>query len=232
MRFRTKTPVSDTWHSFSFGDHYDPDNVGFGALVVNNTDRVPVGLGYGDHPHADAEIVTWVLSGSLVHLDSTGHRGVVHRGRIQALTAGSGIVHAERNDAFSFDPSQAIEPARFVQMWIRPDESGVVPAYRSSEVDLGELDRDWLPVASGGSPDAAVTIGSRESTLWVTTLGAGRTRRLPTAARAHVQLVRGQVDIEAVGHLDHGDAARLAGETARTVTAVSDAELLVWTLPR
>src|SRR5919107_4408138 len=76
-RFRTVTEGTDTRHSFSFGTHYDPANVGFGPLLVHNDDRVRTGAGYPDHPHADAEILTWVLDGSLVHADSTGHHGVV-----------------------------------------------------------------------------------------------------------------------------------------------------------
>jgi redox-sensitive bicupin YhaK (pirin superfamily) len=67
QRFLTRTGWSETQHSFSFGEHYDPSNVSFGQLLVNNDDLVHAGSGYADHPHSDAEIITWVLSGSLVH---------------------------------------------------------------------------------------------------------------------------------------------------------------------
>ena len=80
QRFLTRTEGAETYHSFSFGEHYDPTNVGFGRLMVNNDDLVRVGAGYPDHAHRDAEIVTWVLSGSLVHEDSHGNSGLIYPG--------------------------------------------------------------------------------------------------------------------------------------------------------
>ena len=88
-------------------------------------DLVRVGAGYPDHPHRDAEIITWVLSGSLVHEDSRGNSGLIYPGLVQRMSAGSGIVHAERNDAYRIDPTLPAEPVHFIQMWIRPDEPGV-----------------------------------------------------------------------------------------------------------
>ncbi len=96
-----------TRHAFSFGAHYDPDNVGFGSLLAHNDERLSSGRGFDDHPHRDTEIVTWVLSGSLLHEDSTGHTGIVSPGAVQRLSAGSGVVHAERNDAYRVDPGPA-----------------------------------------------------------------------------------------------------------------------------
>jgi hypothetical protein len=117
-RFSTRTEWLASRHSFSFGEHYDPANVGFAALVAHNDDVVAVGAGYDTHPHADTEIVTWVLEGSLVHLDSRGGSHVLVQGSVQLLSAGSGVLHSERNDA-----PGAARPTRFVQMWLRPDAS-------------------------------------------------------------------------------------------------------------
>jgi redox-sensitive bicupin YhaK (pirin superfamily) len=229
-RFLTRTGWRETWHSFSFGEHYDPANVGFGALLVSNDDRVREGTGYDDHPHRDAEIITWVLSGSLVHQDSQGHSGIVYPGLVQRLSAGSGIVHAERNDAYRIDPTRAAEPVHFVQMWLRPDESGRPPAYQQREIELDDLDRGWLPVASGRHPDAAVTFGSAGSTLWVTRLGPGVVRRVPAGDLLHVYVASGDVELESVGRLAAGDAVRLTGATDLLATSRHAAELLVWEL--
>ncbi len=125
-RFETTTDWLTSRHSFSFGQHYDPDNVGHAVLVAHNDDVVAPGHGYDLHPHADLEIVTWVLAGSLVHEDSHGHSGVLTPGVVQRLSAGSGVQHSERNDA-----PGAAEPTRFVQMWVRPDESGLTPSVRA-----------------------------------------------------------------------------------------------------
>ena len=229
-RFRTTAPGIQTSHVFSFGAHYDPEQVGHGPLVVLNEESLLAGRGFDDHPHADAEILTWIAEGSLVHSDSSGRRGVVVPGLAQRMSAGSGIVHAERNDAYRTNPDAPRVPVRFVQMWLRPDEPGTAPSYGQGEVDRSELARGWSPVASGSHPDAAVGLGSAGSTLWVTVLAPGIARLLPTGPLAHLYVLRGAVDLEAVGPLGPGDSLRVTGEAALRVTARTEAELLVWTL--
>ena len=230
QRFRTEGDGVDTHHVFSFGAHYDPEQVGHGPLVVLNEERLLAGRGFDDHPHADAEIVTWVLSGSLLHRDSQGHTGVVAPGLAQRMSAGSGIVHAERNDAYRTDPNWPAVPVHFVQMWLRPDVPGTPPAYAQQEVDRAELGRGWRPVASGHDADAAVRVGSAGATLWVTVLAAGVRRTLPTGPLAHLYVARGTVEVETVGALGAGDSLRLTGEAGLAVTGRTEAELLLWTM--
>jgi quercetin 2,3-dioxygenase len=203
-RFTTEVPGVTTRHSFSFGTHYDPANVGHAVLVAHNDDRVEPGHGYDLHPHADLEIVTWVLSGSLVHADSEGHAHVVGPGQVQRLSAGSGVRHSERNDA-----PGATEPTRFVQMWVLPDESGLPPSYA-----LGTVEPHGLTPLVSGIPrlDAAVGIHTAGAAL-------------------HVFVARGSVDLEGAGLLDEGDAARFTGDGAPRLTAATPAEVLVWQLP-
>jgi redox-sensitive bicupin YhaK (pirin superfamily) len=230
MRFVTRTDWVTSHSLFSFGEHYDPSNIAFGPLLVTNDDVVAPGPGYGRHPHADAEIVTWVLSGSLVHEDSAGHRGIVYPGLAQRMSAGSGIVHAERNDAYRIDPDRAVEPVHFVQMWVRPDESGLTPSYAQRELDLADLGRSWLPVASGAHPDAVVSLASAGSTLWATMLEPGAVRTLPSAPLVHVYLAGGVVEVETVGRLTAGDSLRIVGDAPLAITGVTAAEVLVWEL--
>lgn len=229
-RFRTRTAGIDTRHSFSFGTHYDPANVGIGPLLVHDDHRVRSGAGFGEHRHADAEIVTWVLEGSLVHEDSTGHRGTVVPGLAQRLSAGAGVLHTESNDAFRQDPSAPPVRTRFVQMWLRPDTPGTPPAYAARPVDPADLMSGWVPVASGDHPDAAVSLGTRHATLWVTRLAPGENRSLPTGARTHVFVAVGSIEIETVRMLDTGDAVRLSEEAPLTLTGVRAAEVLVWSM--
>ncbi len=217
-------------HSFSFGEHYDPANVSFGPLLVSNEDVVEVARGYDDHPHQDAEIVTWVLSGSLQHADSHGHRGLVHPRLAQRMSAGSGIVHAERNDGYRIDPDQPLEPVHFVQMWLRPDAPGGPPGYAQAEVSAEALRAGWVPVVSGTHPDRAVGLGTAGATLWVTYAGPGERRGLPEGALVHVFVARGEVEVEAVGPLGPGDAVRVHGRAALEVRTRTESELLVWTL--
>jgi len=228
-RFRTAGGGIETRHVFSFGAHYDPQRVSHGPLMVLNDETVLSGRGFDDHPHANAEIITWVLSGSLVHADSRGHSGLVVPGLAQRMSAGSGIVHAERNDAFRTDPSRPASPVHFVQMWLRPDVPGTPPSYAQRALELVELTRGWRPVASGAHPDAAVTLGSAAATLWVTVLAAGVRRALPTGRLAHLYVARGEVDLELVGRLHAGDSLAITGDAALTVAGQTEAEVLLWT---
>jgi quercetin 2,3-dioxygenase len=99
-RFKTRLAWLDSNHSFSFGNHWDPANTHFGLLLVSNDDIVKPGSGFETHPHRDMEIVTWVLQGSLVHLDSEGNRGIIYPGLAQRMSAGTGILHSEKNDSW------------------------------------------------------------------------------------------------------------------------------------
>jgi quercetin 2,3-dioxygenase len=224
-RFTTRADGLASRHSFSFGAHYDPGNVGFAVLVAHNDDVVEPGHGYDTHPHRDTEIVTWVLEGSLVHEDSYGNAGVIRPGLAQRMSAGRGVLHSERND----EPGAST--TRFVQMWLRPDTSGLDPSYEQHDVSLAP-GAGLLPIVSGlAGLDAAVRIHTSGAALHVARLDKGESLQLPDAPRLHLFVARGSVDLEAAGRLDEGDAARLAVDGGPTVTATDPAEVLVWQLP-
>ncbi|WP_448317886.1 pirin family protein, partial [Streptomyces sp. CO7] len=110
-----------TRHAFSFGSHYDPDNLGFGPLIAVNEERLEPGSGFDEHPHRHVEIVTWVLEGELTHRDSGGRERRVRPGDLQHLSAAAGVRHVERNDG--------AVPLRFLQMWLTPVAAGGEPVY-------------------------------------------------------------------------------------------------------
>ena len=213
-RFCTRDGRRTTWHSFSFGAHYNPTNVGFGSLVAHNDELLAPGTGYADHPHADLEIVTWVLSGALRHTSSVGS-GVVGPGQVQRLSAGSGVVHSEVADGH--------EETRFLQAWVRPDEPDLVPDYQSSTVALGD---GWTCVADGDGR-GVVPIAARGTSLHAADLGDGDRLALPEAPRVHVFLARGRAML-GERLLEPGDTARLVDEGGRHVTAEEDTGLLAW----
>jgi len=134
-RLKSRVSWLDSKHSFSFGQHYDPDNTHHGLLLVNNDDTVLAGTGFDTHPHKDMEIVTWVLRGSLVHQDSIGHTGVIYPGLAQRMSAGTGIMHSEKNDSWRIGGEQHSDPVHFIQMWVVPDEGGLTPGYEQLEID-------------------------------------------------------------------------------------------------
>src|SRR6201987_639598 len=124
-RHKTRLGGLDSKHGFSFGSQYDPDNTHHGLLLVNNDDIVKPGMGFETHPHQDMEIVTWVLRGSLVHQDSEGHSGVIYPGLAQRMSAGTGILHSEKNDSWRLVGAKHEDPVHFVQMWVVPDEARI-----------------------------------------------------------------------------------------------------------
>ncbi|HEX4017291.1 MAG TPA: pirin family protein [Frankiaceae bacterium] len=222
----------DSKHSFSFGSHYDADNTHHGLLLVNNDDRVDPGTGFETHPHRDMEIVTWVLSGSLVHQDSTGTSGVIYPGLAQRMSAGKGILHSEKNDSWRVagGPEHA-EPVHFVQMWVVPDEGGVTPGYEQLEIDGELLSGSLVPVASGLDKHdgaAAIRIHNKYAALYAARLSAGQSVELPEAPYLHLFVPHGAVTLEGAGPLAEGDAVRFTATGGQRVTATEPAEILVW----
>jgi len=203
-----------TRHSFSFGPHFDPTNLGFGPLVCHNDDELAPGAGYPDHPHSELEIVTWVLEGALVHTDSTGARHVLEAGRAQVLSAGTGICHSEVADARSGD-------CRFVQAWLAPSAPGATPAYVRGEAPQPA---SGLVEVAGGD---GLPIGTTGARLLVARLSAGEAVRLPDDPRQHVFAATGAVDLGPHA-LRGGDAVRITEEPGHVVAATEESELLVW----
>lgn len=223
----------DSKHSFSFGQHYDPGNTHFGLLLVNNDDVVDPGTGFETHPHRDMEIVTWVLRGRLVHQDSQGHNGLIYPGLAQRMSAGTGILHSEKNDSRLLTGEAADEePVHFVQMWVAPDESGIAPGYEQLEIGDELLRGGLVPVASGMPAHrdaAAIRIAQRHAALHAARLAPGQEIAIPDAPFVHLFVADGSAELEGSGHLATGDAARVTGGAGQRVTAgPAGSELLVW----
>lgn len=231
-RARTEISWLDSRHSFSFGRHYDPADTHFGLLLVSNDDVVRAGSGFDTHPHQDMEIVTWVLDGSLVHQDSAGNSGVLYPGLAQRMSAGTGILHSERNDAWRLSGDEHGKDVHFVQMWVPPDTSRITPGYQ--QLDVSEpLSAGELVVVASGLPkhrdERAISINQRDAALYAVRLAPGAEVQLEDAPFTHVFVPRGAVDLEGFGRLYTGDAARITGGGGQRVTATDQgAEVLIW----
>src|SRR4051812_18374123 len=229
-RFATKISWLDSKHSFSFGHHHDAANTHHGVLLVNNDDVVKPGTGFETHPHQDMEIVTWVLRGALVHQDSEGHNGVIYPGLAQRMSAGTGILHSEKNDRLAGDAAPT-EPVHFVQMWVVPDEAGIAPGYEQLEIEDELLRGGLVPVASGMDRHdgaSAIRIRNRYAALHAARLGVDQSVELPDAPYLHLFVPRGTVDLEGAGTLVAGDSVRFTASGGQRVTALEPAEILVW----
>ena len=216
-RFVTRDEGLLTRHSFSFGAHYDPDNVRFGRLVCHDDHLLARGAGFGDHPHRDVDIVTWVLRGELHHHDSHGHSGVVRPGEVQVLRAGSGVTHSE-----VAGPSG---PTRFVQAWLTPTTDDEEPAYSVAPVAI-----------AAGALSEVVRLG--DAVLSVARLDGGEAIALPDVPLLHVYVAVGALTRSSLAEpLAEGDAFRITraeGEPPldATLTAAVPTELLVWSFGR
>jgi redox-sensitive bicupin YhaK (pirin superfamily) len=231
-RFKTRLGWLDSKHSFSFSRHYDPGNTHHGLLLVNNDDIVTPGTGFETHPHQDMEIVTWVLQGSLVHQDSTGHSGLIYPGLAQRMSAGTGILHSEKNDSWRLQGgAQHTEPVHFIQMWVVPDENSVTPGYQQAEIDDELLRGGLVPVASGmpgHDGTSAIRIKNKYAALHAARLRPGDAVELPEAPFLHLFIARGAATLEGAGALSKGDAVRLTATGGQRLTATEPAEVLVW----
>ena len=234
-RLATRVDWLDSKHSFSFGQHYDPDNTHHGMLLVHNDDIVSPGRGFDTHPHRDMEIVTWVLRGSLVHQDSMGHAGVIYPGLAQRMSAGTGILHSEKNDSWRLSGSESPEhsdPVRFIQMWVLPDEAGADPGYEQLEVEDELMRGGLVPVASGmrrHRGQSAISINNAGAALYVARLRPRDTVTLPDAPYLHLFIAEGEADLEGAGRLSEGDAVRFTATGGQRLTATDQpTEVLVW----
>jgi quercetin 2,3-dioxygenase len=211
-RFFTREPGRQTRHSFSFGTFYDPERLSFGPLVALNDDLLGSGSGYDAHEHADVVLVTWVVTGELVHEDADGVT-TQPAGQLAVTRAGSGTTHSERAGAGA---------TRFVQAWLRPDEPGGTPSRRTTTPDLagGRL------VEVAGPDD----LGVAGATLLVGDLPAGATVEVPPAALRHVLVATGALTRSSLAEpLAAGDAFEITGEHEVALTTAVPTVLLVWT---
>ncbi len=221
QRFHTDMGWLDSWHSFSFGGHYDPSETGFGLLLVNNDDVVAPGGGFPPHSHRDMEIVTWVLEGGVAHADSTGTDGTIRPGLAQRMSAGRGITHSEMN-------ASTTEPVHFVQMWVLPDTRDVEPSYEQRDLSDALAAGGLVAVASGQGHDGAVTIHQHDAVLWAARLDEGTSVEVPSDEFVHVFVARGEVDL-GDEPLSRGAAARLTSAGPLTLTGGPEGgEVLIW----
>jgi redox-sensitive bicupin YhaK (pirin superfamily) len=140
-----------SFHTFSFGGNYNPDRIQFGALRVLNDDWVNGGMGFGEHPHDNMEIISIPLNGALQHEDSMDNVAVIEAGEIQVMSAGTGIYHKE------FNKNEA-EPVAFLQIWLFPNQRNVQPRYQQQRYSDDILPNQFKQILSPDADDAGVWI--------------------------------------------------------------------------
>ncbi len=222
-RFHTRIGWLDSWHTFSFGEHYDPAQMGFRSLRVINDDTVLPGEGFGTHSHRDMEILTYVLQGALAHKDSSGGGGVIRPGDLQRMSAGTGVSHSE----FNASPS---DPVHFLQIWIVPESQGVTPGYEQKSFPAQDRTGKLRLLASRDSRDGSVKI-HQDAAVYGALLGPGDrvSYDLPPGRHAWVHIARGSVSLNGQT-LSAGDGAAVSDERKLALQATDASEVLLFDL--
>lgn len=212
-------------HSFSFGNYYDPKHTGFGPLLVINEDRVQPGGGFGTHGHRDMEIISYVLDGALEHKDSMGTGSVIKYGDVQRMSAGSGVMHSEYNHS-------GTNPVHFLQIWIMPDVKGIEPSYEEKHFDPESKQGQWRLVASPDGRDGSVRI-HQDATVHASILDGNDVLQhtLSESRCAYVHVALGNITVNGQA-LKAGDAIKIVDEPCVEVSNASNAEILLFDLPR
>jgi quercetin 2,3-dioxygenase len=202
----------DTHHTFSFGEYYDPQHMGFRSLRVINEDVVQAGQGFGMHGHRDMEILTWVLSGALEHRDSTGGHGIIHPGEIQHMSAGAGIRHSEFN-------ASKTQPVHLLQIWIEPAELGLKPGYEQKQFSPMELKNQLKLLASPDGREGSLKI-YQDAAMYSLQLEAGRSAPHKIAAGRHAYVQVATEGLTVNGQtLNAGDGVEISDEKGITFVA-------------
>jgi redox-sensitive bicupin YhaK (pirin superfamily) len=211
-------------HSFSFADYFDPAHVEYGVLRVINEDRVQAGEGFGTHGHRDMEILSYVLDGELEHRDSMGNGSVMRPGDVQRMSAGTGVMHSERN------PS-ATNGVHFLQIWIRPSRTGIAPGYEQKRFEADEKRGRLRLVVSPDGADGSVRI-HQDARVHAGLFDADEraTHAIAPGRRAYVHVARGGVRVNGTA-LRAGDAVKADGLRELVLDGGHDAEVLVFDLP-
>ena len=212
-------------HSFSFGHYYNPEEMGFGPLLVINEDRVQPNEGFGTHGHKDMEIISYVLSGALEHKDSMGTGSVIHYGDVQRMSAGKGVRHSEFNHSDS-------ERVHFLQIWIEPNVKSIEPSYEEKHFDLESKIGSLRLIASPEGKEGSVLI-HQDAYVYASILNTPdqeTQHNLNKGRTAYVHVIRGQIDV-CGNTLKTGDALKIKDISLIEFGNANEVEFLLFDLP-
>jgi len=215
----------DSYHSFSFGEFRDPKKVHFGALRVVNDDNIAGGGGFGTHPHDNMEIVTIPLEGQLAHKDSTGNEGIIRKGDVQIMSAGTGIRHSEYN-------ASKTDAAKLLQIWVFPKQKNIKPAYGQKTFDLKDRKNNWQTVVSPDASELALNI-NQDARFSLVDLDAGKSISYQMKwenAGVYLFVIEGELKAGS-DSLSRRDALGISETDQINLEAVSDTQLLAIEIP-
>jgi len=207
-------------HHFAVGERGNPAHAPLGGLVVWNDDEIAPHSGFPMHAHRDMEIVTYVREGVLRHEDTSGGRGEIRAGNVQAFSAGRGIRHSEFNGGDA--------PLRLFQIWLLPRRRGSDPRWATRPFADAQRAGRLLPLASGFSEDRDALAIDADARVLGATLEAGERIEyaLPATRYGYLVPARGSVIVNGQ-HVGERDGIAIAGETGIAITALEAAEIIL-----
>ena len=213
----------DAHFTFSFANYYDPAWMGFRALRVINDDIVAPGRGFGKHPHDNMEILTYMISGSLSHNDTTGGSGAIVPGELQHMSAGTGIQHSEQNAS---DKVQS----HSLQIWLLPNKQNVTPVYNQRKFNVAEEPNKFHLLASSDGRESSFHMHT-DADLYAAKLESGATvTHTFTKPYAFLHVVQGEVTLNGKTALKGGDGVAITNEQSLTLTTTNGGEVLLFDL--
>jgi quercetin 2,3-dioxygenase len=216
----------DSWHTFSFASYYDANRVHFGALRVLNDDTVAPGMGFGKHPHDNMEIVSIPLEGDLEHGDSTGTKAVIKQGDVQVMSAGTGIIHSEKN-------KNSDQQVKFLQIWVFPNKKNVAPRYDQKTFTDSEKQNKLATVVSPiGTNDGGVQL-HQDAWFHLGKLGKETTLTYNLKKKGngvYAFVLEGDVTINEIV-LNRRDGLGISETDSLSIKADKDAEILLMEVP-
>lgn len=212
-------------HSFSFANYYNPERMNFGVLRVLNDDQIAPAMGFSTHPHDNMEIITIPLQGAVRHKDSMGNEGVIQRGEVQVMSAGTGIYHSE----FNHNKDQDL---KLLQIWLFPNKEGVTPRYDQISIPT-DIKNEFYQILSPSADDEGVWI---HQNAWfnMANLDSGVSTKYKIHAAAtngvYAFVIKGDVSINGQA-LNERDGMGIWSVDQLDVVASSDAEVLLMEVP-
>ncbi|MCR4540381.1 pirin family protein [Pseudomonas sp. 18.1.10] len=212
-----------SFHTFSFANYWNPKEQGFSDLLVINDDRVAAGKGFGQHPHRDMEIFSYVLEGALEHKDTLGTGSVIRPGDVQLMSAGSGVAHSE----FNHSQNRGVH---FLQIWIVPNEVGAEPRYQQEHFSAAQKRGRLQLIISPDGAEGSLNV-RQDARVYAGLFNGDESATLDLAPDryAYIHVARGSVEINGQRFAE-GDGARVRDERQIRVSQGDDAEVLVFDL--
>ena len=214
-----------SFHTFSFANYYNPERINFGALRVLNDDSIEGGMGFGTHPHDNMEIISIPLEGALEHRDSMGNHGVIRKGEIQVMSAGTGITHSEFNHLKD-------KLTKFLQIWIFPNQRNVTPRYDQIAINPEGKRNEWIQLVSPNADDEGAWI---HQNAWFTLANMDAQQTLTYTLKGqntgvYAFVISGEVAVDGQA-MNNRDGLGISGASAIEVKAQSPTEILIMEIP-